>query len=144
MAILFYQIGIFFIIQIAALFGRKVRNIAVVLIIIFTLLQVFASSLMIIQFFTIIIGYVISNRQFQEPDKIIEKPKKVIVKSYSQSGGRIYKQYDENDNLSPQVRKQVENQNEISRLAQKQYDNDPELKKAVDDVIADMFKRNRK
>lgn len=57
MGILFYQIGIFIAIQVATLFGRKSRNTAIVLIGIFTLLQVHTGELMVLQFFTIILSY---------------------------------------------------------------------------------------
>lgn len=61
MAVLLYQIGIFLAIIIASTFGKKSRNTAVILISIFTLLQVFMSWLLLLQFFTIFIAYQISN-----------------------------------------------------------------------------------
>lgn len=61
MTVLFYQIGIFIAIQIAANFGKNSRNTAIVLISIFTILQVFMSWLLILQFITIYISYIISN-----------------------------------------------------------------------------------
>lgn len=61
MAVLIYQIGIFLAIIIASTFGKKSRNTAVILISIFTLLQVFMSWLLLLQFFTIFIAYQISN-----------------------------------------------------------------------------------
>ncbi len=66
MGILIYQVGIFITIQIFAFFGKSSRNTAIVLISIFTLLQVFTSSLMIIQFITIFISYVFSNSILSE------------------------------------------------------------------------------
>lgn len=61
MAVLLYQVGIFLAITIASAFGKKSRNTAVILISIFTLLQVFMSWLLLLQFFTIFIAYQISN-----------------------------------------------------------------------------------
>lgn len=61
MAVLLYQVGIFLAIIIASLFGKKSRNTAVILISVFTLLQVFMSWLLLLQFFTIFIAYQISN-----------------------------------------------------------------------------------
>ena len=61
MAVLLYQVGIFLAIIIASTFGKKSRNTAVVLISIFTLLQVFMSWLLLLQFFTIFIAYQISD-----------------------------------------------------------------------------------
>ena len=60
MAVLLYQLGIFIAIQIAAAFGRKSRNTAVVLITIFTFLQVFISPLLLLQLITIYISYGVS------------------------------------------------------------------------------------
>lgn len=61
MAVFLYQIGIFLAIIIAANFGRRTRNTAVILISIFTVLQVFISWLLLLQFFTIFLSYQISN-----------------------------------------------------------------------------------
>ena len=61
MAVLFYQIGIFLAIIISATFGKKSRNTAVILISIFTILQVFMSWLLLLQFITIFIAYSFSN-----------------------------------------------------------------------------------
>lgn len=72
MAVLLYQIGIFIAIQIAATFGRNSRNTAVVLISIFTILQVFMSWLLLLQFITIYISYNISNNYFSNKNKTQE------------------------------------------------------------------------
>lgn len=61
MAVLLYQVGIFLAILVASSFGKKSRNTAVILISVFTLLQVFMSWLLLLQFFTIFIAYQISN-----------------------------------------------------------------------------------
>ncbi|MPT30244.1 MAG: hypothetical protein E2600_00965 [Chryseobacterium sp.] len=57
MGIILYQIGIFIAIQISSFYGRKARNVAITLIAIFTLLQVFTIWLMILQFITILLAY---------------------------------------------------------------------------------------
>lgn len=61
MAVLFYQIGIFLAIIISSNFGKKSRNTVVILISIFTILQVFVSWLLILQFLTVLIAYQFSN-----------------------------------------------------------------------------------
>ncbi len=61
MAVLLYQIGIFLAIIIASNFGQKSRNTAVILIAIFTVLQVFVSWLLLLQFVTIFVAYHVSN-----------------------------------------------------------------------------------
>lgn len=68
MGIFLYQIGIFIAIQIAAAFGKSSRNVAIVLISIFTILQVYTSGLMILQFLTIIVSYYFS-KSIVESDK---------------------------------------------------------------------------
>ncbi|WP_313100856.1 hypothetical protein [Epilithonimonas sp.] len=57
MGIILYQIGIFIAIQISSFYGRKARNVAIVLIVIFTFLQVFVIWLMLLQFITILLAY---------------------------------------------------------------------------------------
>lgn len=61
MSILFYQIGIFLAILIASIFGQKSRNTAVIVISIFTVLQIYVDWLLILQFITILVAYHISN-----------------------------------------------------------------------------------
>ena len=56
-------------IQIAALFGKGARNVALILISIFTVLQVYTSALMILQFVTIAVSYVISNSILRDDNK---------------------------------------------------------------------------
>ena len=68
-----YQIGIFIAIQIASFFGKNSRNVAIVLISIFTLLQVFTSGLMILQFATIFISYLVSKNILENQNNISEK-----------------------------------------------------------------------
>lgn len=82
MEVVFYQFGIFIAIIISASFGKSSRNVAVFLISVFTILQVYFSSLMLLQFFTIFITYHISKTIFSE--KKIEKVKpKYIIGEYS-------------------------------------------------------------
>ena len=144
MAVLLYQIGIFIAIQIAAMFGRNSRNTAIVLISIFTILQVFMSWLLLLQFITIYVSYNISNNLFfsSTPNKSVAKPQKTILKSY-ENGARVYREYDENDNLSHEIRKRIENQKEIRKITDNMYENDPEYRKAVDDVMNNMFKNKK-
>lgn len=75
MAILIYQIGIFAAIQISSMFGKSPRNAVIILIALFTVLQVFTSGLMILQFLTIFTSTYFSNRWFfkkQEEDQRIK------------------------------------------------------------------------
>lgn len=60
MAVILYQIGIFLAIYIASRYGKKSRNTAIILITIFTILQVYMSWLLILQFITIIFSYYFS------------------------------------------------------------------------------------
>ena len=57
MAVILYQVGIFFAIQIAANYSRDSRNTALILISIFTILQVFMTWLLLLQFITIYLAY---------------------------------------------------------------------------------------
>lgn len=68
MEVLFYQAGIFLAILIAGKLGKSARITAVVLICIFTILQVYMSWLLILQFIIIIVSYFISKR-LSEPKK---------------------------------------------------------------------------
>lgn len=68
MEVLLYQIGIFLAIQIAAKIGKNSRNTAIVLISIFTILQVFMSWLLVLQFITIFISYIVS-KNFSSKEK---------------------------------------------------------------------------
>jgi hypothetical protein len=70
MGILFYQIGIFVAIQIAAFFGKSSRNVAIILISLFTLLQVYTSGLMILQFITIFVSYIVSKNIIGNDDNV--------------------------------------------------------------------------
>ena len=101
MDILLYQIGIFIAIQIASLFGKSSRNVAIVLISIFTLLQVFTSGLMILQFATIFISYIISNNILESQNNASKKSE---VKSQMKSDvkfGREFGELPKVKNVSP-------------------------------------------
>lgn len=98
MGILLYQIGIFIAIQIAAFFGKNSRNVAIVLISIFTLLQVFTSGLMILQFATIFISYLVSKNILENQNNISEKSE---IKSEAKFG-REFGELPKAKNVSPQ------------------------------------------
>jgi hypothetical protein len=139
MIVLIYQIGIIAIICISALFGKKARNIILICLITFTLVQVFTTWLIILQLITIFIAYSISKSLIKSEK---EKPStKHIIKTNDKNGGRIYNEYDENDDLPSDIREKIKSKKEIQRLSKEMYDNDPEVKKATDDVIKNMFKK---
>ena len=81
MAVLLYQIGIFLAIIIASTFGKKSRNTALILISIFTLLQVFMSWLLLLQFFTIFISYQLSNSFLDRKKDNVQLPNSLRTKS---------------------------------------------------------------
>lgn len=95
MGIIFYQIGIFIAIQIAAFFGKNSRNVAIVLIGIFTLLQVFTSELMILQFATIFFAYLFSNKILEKDINGSEKP----IEKFGREFGELPK----TNSVSPQT-----------------------------------------
>lgn len=84
MGILFYQIGIFIAIQVAAFFGKSSRNIAIILISIFTLLQVYTSGLMILQFITIFVSYIVSKNIIGNNENTTEKTNKKFGREMGQ------------------------------------------------------------
>jgi uncharacterized membrane protein (DUF485 family) len=79
MAVLLYQVGIFLAIIIASAFGKKSRNTAVILISIFTIVQVYMSWLLLLQFFTIFLAYQVSNSLTNK--KIDEGIQKIPIKT---------------------------------------------------------------
>ena len=145
MTIFLYQIGILIAILIASSFGKNSRNTSIVLISIFTILQVFMSWLLLLQFITIFISYVISNNIFfnDGESKLEAEPKKVILKSY-ENGARVYREYDENDDLRPEIREKINNWKETDGTFKDLYENDPKYKIVVDKVLNDMFKNVNK
>ena len=62
MNVFLFQLGVFLTIVIASFFGRKTRNAVVILISIFTLVQVFMSWLLLLQFVTIFIAYMATDK----------------------------------------------------------------------------------
>lgn len=98
--VILYQIGIFIAIQIAAVYGRSSRNTAVVLIAIFTLLQVYISPLLLLQIITIIFSYNYSN-------KYINNPKNTTV-----SSPEVKKVKEEKEDFA----RKIEEQNEWVRI----------------------------
>jgi hypothetical protein len=74
MAVLLYQIGIFLAIIIASKFGRNNRNTAVILISLFTILQIFISWLLLLQFLTIFVAYQYSNSLLNQKNDSDQKP----------------------------------------------------------------------
>jgi hypothetical protein len=75
MEVVLYQFGILIAIIISASYGKSSRNVAVILISIFTILQVYFSGLLILQFFTIFMSFYISKAIFPEKKIMNERPK---------------------------------------------------------------------
>ncbi|CAD7802875.1 hypothetical protein CHRY9390_00991 [Chryseobacterium aquaeductus] len=142
MAVLFYQIGIFIAIQVASMFGKNSRNTAIVLISIFTILQVFVSWLLILQFITILVSYWISNEWFfgeEKNKKPVKKLKKISYSFRDENGGRGIMEIDLDDpNLDPKIKSKALLQKEIRETSIENYRNDTEYKKALDDVMKKM------
>lgn len=142
MAVLLYQLGIVLAIQIAAAFGKSSRNVAVVLISIFTLLQVFMSWLLLLQFVTIFLSYLLSeNLFFNNQNKAVEKKNNdlVTLKEYGKNGERIYRQYNVNDpSLSAEIKEKIRKKKELDSHLNEMYQNNPEYKKRLDGIIKDM------
>ena len=153
MAVFLYQIGIIGIISFGAYFGRTARNFIIVAAAMFTLVQVFTSWLMILQLASVFIGYLISESILSGEDtevlnEIFEPQKqrqttKHVIKTY-EDGKRVYREYDENDNLSPEIREKIKSDKEIKRLVQQMHDNDPEFRQAQQNVLDSMFKNKKK
>lgn len=82
MSVILFQILIFLAILIASKFGRKTRNYFLVILSIFTLIAVFTTALMVIQFFTILFGYFTTNSILAENEikqKIKEEENKMFM-----------------------------------------------------------------
>ena len=60
MEVLLFQICLFIIILFSGIFGRKARNWTILIAILFTVIMVFMTWLLILQFITIFIAYLIS------------------------------------------------------------------------------------
>lgn len=145
MAVLLYQIGIFLAIQIAAFFGKKSRNTAVILISIFTVLQVFMSWLLLLQFVTILIAYSISNNFItKEKPKRENKENNVLYSFRVENGGRGVREVDLNDPyLDEKTRERAKLQEDIRKESERSYENDPDYRKALDDVLNNFGNRGK-
>ena len=75
MGILFYQIAIFIAIQISAFYSKKSRNTSLILIAIFTILQVYTFPLVILQFLTLYFSYWFSEKLFFLDSSVISTSK---------------------------------------------------------------------
>ena len=126
----------------AAMFGKNSRNTAIALISIFTLLQVFMSWLLFLQFFTIIISYIISNNWFSITEKkLSQKPKSSYKDSRNLKNERVNNSY-----INSEIKKKGaldveylnnENQeaiNEIRRKAKNYVDKIDDVAKTKDDI----------
>ena len=143
MAVLLYQIGIFIAVQIAAVFGKSARNTALILITIFTLLQVFTSWLLILQLITIFISYQFSKRILSnnssksQPNK--KTPKNVLYNYLDENGGRVVTEVDLNDEtIDRTTRERAILQNSFREESIRKYDSDTEYKSLIDNVINNM------
>jgi hypothetical protein len=93
MEILIYQIIIASIILISGAFGKKARNVATIILCLFTLIEVFTLKLAILQFITIFIAFSISNSYAENKNVSKEEfnyyvvDKKKDEKSESSFGG---------------------------------------------------------
>tara|TARA_B100000678_G_C18152021_1_gene479343 strand:+ start:520 stop:1161 length:642 start_codon:yes stop_codon:yes gene_type:complete len=143
MTVLIYQIGIFIAVQVAAVFGKSSRNTALILITIFTLLQVFMSWLLILQLITIFISYQFSkkilsnNSSNNQPNK--KTPKNALYSYRDEYGGRVVTEVDLNDETIDRItREKAILQNEIREKSIRKYDSDTEYKSLIDNVINNM------
>lgn len=137
MAVLLYQVGIFLAIQIASLFGKGARNTAIILITIFTFLQVFLSWLLILQLITIFISYLFSKRWFENSEhKRTNRESNKVLYSFRDNRGRSVIEVDLNDEtLDKEIRRKAMLQEEIRKEAQNSNENDPEMRNAVDPFL---------
>ena len=106
MAIFLYQIGIFIAIIFAGTYGRSSRNVAVILIMIFTILQVYAFPLMFIQFLTIIFAYIVS-KYFSSNNNIGEKQEKYISPKKTIELKNKARKYNEKKDLSEEEKEKL-------------------------------------
>lgn len=95
MGIIIYQIGIFIAIQISAMFGKKSRNTAIILILIFTVLQVYTFTLTAFQFLTVWVSYYFAKKWFSKNTKE-ENDELICVRDENGGKARVYKKDYEN------------------------------------------------
>jgi len=124
-------------IQIASLFGKSARNTAIILITLFTLLQVFMSWLLLLQLITIFISYKVSKRWFENSENESSNKKlNNVLYSYRENGGHSVTEVDLNDEtVDSEIRRKAKLQEEARQIAKSSYENDPEMKSAVDGVL---------
>lgn len=72
MEVLGFQLFFFALILASGLFGRKIRNVVTIISIIFTLVMVFMTWLIILQFVTIAIAFIITQKYVQETSLKLE------------------------------------------------------------------------
>ena len=72
MLVLGFQIFFFILILISGLFGKKVRNFVVIGSLVFTVIMVFMTWLIILQFITIIFAYFITESYVENSEKKLE------------------------------------------------------------------------
>ena len=95
MGIIIYQIGIFIAIQVSAMFGKKSRNTAIILILIFTVLQVYTFTLTAFQFLTVWISYYFAKKWFSNNTKK-DNDELICVRDENGGRARVYKSDYEN------------------------------------------------
>jgi ABC-type transport system involved in multi-copper enzyme maturation permease subunit len=120
MSIILYQIGILIAIIISASYGKSSRNVAIILISIFTILQVYFSSIMLLQFFTIFISYYISKAIFPEIKKLKEKPK-YIIEEHSNLKLREDELKEKELKRIELIKKGIIKENHISKLSSEEF-----------------------
>lgn len=145
MEVILYQLGIFFTIQIASIFGKSLRNFAILLICIFTIFQVFTSWLLILQFITIFFSYNFSNNLFFKKNEKDFKSNIIRYNYTDENGGKVLTEIDLNDkNLDPKIKSRAILQNEIRQNSITMYNNYPEYKKITDELMSKMFEKKIK
>ncbi len=145
MEVFLYQVGIFFIIQITSIFGKNIRNFALLLICIFSIFQVFTSWLLILQFITIFFSYNFSNNLFFKKNEKDFKSNIIRYRYTDENGGKVLTEIDLNDkNLDPKIKSRAILQNEIRQDSITKYNNDPEYKKITDELMSKMFEKKIK
>jgi len=142
MEVILYQIGIFFLIQIASIFGKSLRNFAIFFICIFTISQIFTSWLLVLQFITIYFSYNISNKLFFKDSEKEIKSNKMRYSYTDENGGKVLTEIDLDDkNLDPKIKSRAILQNKIRQDSLDNYKNDPEYKKITDELMSKMFEK---
>ncbi|MFI8379599.1 hypothetical protein [Leeuwenhoekiella sp. NPDC079379] len=71
MEVLVFQVGIFLAIIVLGAFGKKIRNGALIFFSVFTVVMVFTSGLMILQFLTIFLAYLVTDGLYSKKEENI-------------------------------------------------------------------------